>query len=260
MIVTSVRWIWAGLAGLGALLAATTGKAAPSGGKAPSGGSGGGGRAPTPEELGARMAGILAAVRAGTAEHTWTPIALAAGGHVGEIEVSADDMRVAGVRVTVDALTLGAIAEELGGVLATSRVADLVYAQAARKVAPMTRKWYLDDSMSTIERERQYSDDVDAKFGAEPLPLAANTGKWWVQSVRLKTAKKGTAANYGWHTGQGNQVIQGVGIGHNDRHVDYSQKARIMRDTMTVDGQTMSTQDVLADPELSALLSSEGAL
>ncbi len=260
----AAHWI-AGLGGLAVVLLASAARAA--GGKAPAKGpSGAPGSAPPiedgsrwPDGLAAREAGMLAAVQAGLAEHAWTPIQLAHGGHVGTIDVSEDDIRIAGVRVSVTARTLAAMARELGGVLATSRVADLVYAQAVRTTAPLTHKWYLDDSMGTTRRMLEYSAEVDAKIGTGG-GLAANTGKWWVQSVRLKNAKPGTAANYGWHTGRGNEVIQGVGIRHDDQHADYSQKARIMRDTMTVDGVEMPTSEVLASSELAGLLSSEGVI
>lgn len=218
-----------------------------------------------PNDPTARSAYILGAVLAGDASHAWAPVDLAAGGLLGRIDVSADDLRVHGIRVNADARTLQAIADALGGVLATSRVVDAVYAQAARTTAPITTSWYADKptTMNDTNRMLEYSGMVDAKLG-DDSSLAANTGKWWVLAKPL-WAKPGYAANYGWHSSAG-KVIQPVGLAHDWTHSDYSQKVRVMRDTMDVsrDGgstwETMSTHDVLVDPELAPLLSAEGAL
>ena len=77
---------------------------------------------------------------------------------------------------------------------------------------------------------------------------------------------KDKSANYGWydkaatHAEGGRKLWQPVGLAHNLDHVDYSQVVRLVQRRCIVDGAERKLDDVMVDPALSGLVSSEGPL
>jgi len=69
----------------------------------------------------------------------------------------------------------------------------------------------------------------------------------------------GKVAIYGWHQTNG-RPIQPLYLGHAAAWVDYSQCIRLVSQNMMVNGQRKRLTEVLADPELSGLISDEGSL
>lgn len=193
-----------------------------------------------PRQAGAeRSERILAAVKAGRYEHSWCPLELSDGQGTLRLMVSCDALKVDGVRVNVDARTQQLIADHIGAVLLTPKLADEIYARA-KKLAPKPQP-----ITSSTQAMIDHSARVDAEVTRVGGGLVADVGKDWVlaKSIFSQTARAARkAANYGWHvpTQQyqglraersvtGGFVIQGVGTAHDSSHSDYSQVARFVR-------------------------------
>lgn len=192
---------------------------------------------------GERSEKILDAVATGNYELEWCDLELSDGtGGTLKLKVSCDALKVDGVRVNVDAKTQQAIADRIGAVLLTPKLADAIW----QKTAPRNR---LDPKPQPISSSTAamiaHSQRVDAEVlrrGSSGGPLA-DPGKDWVVvkslfSESARAARK--AANYGWHVPDdpyqglnperavtpGLFVVQGVGTAHDSSHADYSQVAR----------------------------------
>jgi hypothetical protein len=181
-----------------------------------------------------RSARILEAVKAGRYEIQWCPVDV----EDLRVLVSCDALKIDGVRVNVDARTQQLIADEIGAVLLTPKLADEIYQRATR----------LDPKPQTITSSTQamiaHSGRVDAQIALKNASgLVADVGKDWVivKSIFSQTARAARkSANYGWHVPTkryqglnaegavtpGLFTIQGVGTAHDSSHVDYSQVAR----------------------------------
>jgi peptidoglycan hydrolase-like protein with peptidoglycan-binding domain len=221
----------------------------------------------------AREAALLALVEQGQSVlHDWTTLSVSGAGHVIELSVSADALRLGdetdSVRITVNATTAQQIADHFDALLLTPLVSDRIRAAAAVVLEPATQP--AGPTMATTARMVEHSRAVDARraaAGGAPGSLTATVGKDWVLTNRL-WGLPDRAANYGWHTSSAAyaavtpalHVLQPLGIAHNRFHVDYSQTWRGMRRSCRVDGEVRDLVEVLRDPVLSRLVSHEGPL
>lgn len=221
----------------------------------------------------ARDAWLLSHIQAGEGEATLQEITVEANGHLGRFYVFAEPLKLGGVRINASAALQQQIADALGCVFLTPRLADLVFANRSVTLPPMPRP-ITSSTAAMIEQ----SDKVGAAVPPGASGIVDTEGKYWVLvkslfSASAKAARK--AANYGWHfegssfqgiPGEptvslpGVRVIQGVGTVHNDQHTDYSQIVRLASRTCEVDGQPRDLADVLMDPDLASLVSHEGPL
>lgn len=223
-----------------------------------------------------RDAWLLAQIQASRGEATLQEITVEANGHQGRFQVFAEPLRVGGVRINASAALQQQIADALGCVFLTPRLADLVFANRSVTLPPMPRP-----ITSSTEAMLEQSKKVGAAVPPDAAGIVDTEGKYWVLvksifSDSARAARK--AANYGWHfvgsnfqgiTGEatvspallpGVRVIQGVGTVHNDQHTDYSQIVRLAMRSCLIDGQERDLADVLMDPELAPLVSHEGPL
>lgn len=216
----------------------------------------------------AREQKMLDAVRAGLhVPVRWAPVRSTIAGHEATIFVSADALAIGepgdSVRITVTHPTAQRIADELGAVLPTARIIDLIHAQAEVRLPPCTQ--YHETLMSTTRWMVKHSARVDALVAGRP-GLASNVGKVWVLTNRL-VGRPDRSANYGWHSPNGPYVMcdgtkgwQPLGLAHDTNHTDYSQIIRLVRRDVIVDGEAMDIDDVLRSPVLCGLVSHEGPL
>lgn len=224
----------------------------------------------TPE----REQAILDYVRAGSYEAPWAVVTSDIEGHHGEFQVFGDALKIENVRVNVTAETEQLIADELGCLLLTPKLADLIWIQRDCTIKPFPRS-----ITSTTQGMIDHSADIDkaiAQLTAQPT-LIASTGKHWLIDNDM-LAHPGMAENYGWHyqghdwtgghefavskdpSGQLITMIQGRGWRHNKGHVDYSQICVLVSRDCTIDGNTMDLLDVLKDPALAALANHSGVM
>jgi hypothetical protein len=217
----------------------------------------------------ARDAAILAAVRAGDTTYEWANVTTAAGEHTGVFNVLADGLKLGGVRLAGSAALCQQIADVLGASLATPRLLDEAWMQAALRIAPAI---IVPNSSDTITMA-QHSAKIDAATAAssEVSGLVMPVGKPWVLARAISEAR---AALYGWQSGQpipgvplhaspatpGVYVVQPLSGVHAPDYVDYSSSVWLVSRTCSVDGVQRDLWDVLRDPALASLCSHEGAL
>lgn len=210
----------------------------------------------------ARERAIFDAVTAGNARFEWATIVSKAGGHTAEIDVSKDALAIGDeadwVRVNVTHTTAQQIADRLGAVLPTTRICDLIFEQAEVRLTPCLQRDYA--SMAKTARMLLHHEQVEGKRAGR-AGLLSTVGKDWVLTNRLQGLPQ-QAANYGWHDAHApnGRLWQTLGLVHNRFHVDYSQVLRLVRRTMRVDGVERDIVEVLRDPGLAGLVSSEGVI
>lgn len=243
-----------------------------------------------PESIPERDAYILSRIKVGDFDINWVPISSVINGHVATFWVSADALKVDGVRVTMTARGEQQAADLMGASLLTPKLADLMFLQADIVLPPMTRPLDVQNgTMSTAKVMVAQSRDIDKAIIAKAGSLAdakdklvSTVGKDWVITQAL-ARKPEAGANYGWHfhgpkfanlsgevmaslakdpaTGAYLRGLQGIGTRHDSiGHTDYSQNVRLVLNKVNVDGQIVPLATVLTTPELAPLASHEGAM
>jgi hypothetical protein len=235
-----------------------------------------------------RAALVLDAVRNGVAlPIAWMPVSASAGGHTATIYVASDTLRFGEdgpnaspddwdwVRVAVTAATAQQIADLLGVLLPTDRIADLAHKQAGVTLTPHTQNPVTATTAAMLKHHAQIEAERAGRTG-----LLSTVGKEWILGVQLFPAErpahplgKQGAINYGWHApgpvrpggpfaGRDGAILwQQQGFRHNTAHVDYSQwVSRLVHPRMVVDGNEVATADVLTSKDLAALVSYDGPL
>jgi hypothetical protein len=153
------------------------------------------------------------------------------------------------------------IADALHCSLPTPKMVDEIYAAAEVKLAPspipptaaMITVPVFSNHYATVRAQRA------EQLNAHPLgALVAGHQKDVVISAKLASAS-GKVAIYGWHQTNG-VPIQPLYLKHIASWVDYSQCTRLVQQKMTVNGLFKTVAEVLADPSLAGLLSSEGPI
>jgi hypothetical protein len=163
--------------------------------------------------------------------------------------------------VSVSPATAQALADKLDCVLPTPRMVGDIYAAATVKLPPMPIPPSAE--MTTVPVFLRHSQIIARQraevLAAHPLgTLVAGDKKDLVLTRRLANAP-GKVAIFGWHRLDG-APIQPLYVGHAASWVDYSQGTRLIRRSMTVDGQPATIAEVLADAKKCVLLSDEGPL
>lgn len=159
------------------------------------------------------------------------------------------------VRMPMDPYTAQAFCDAFGFVLPTRRVVDLVWAAADVHVEPRPLTEARESPLTFLQHHRI----IEERLAGTPRGVfVAGIKKDVVLSNRL-LERAARVAIYGWHYPNG-EPIQPVYAGHVDWYVDYSHGIRPVRRRMRLDGAVRTFEEVLADPQLRALLSDEGEL
>lgn len=224
---------------------------------------------------------ILEAVRSGNAEYSFTSIGSNVKDYKAKFNVFSDALKIEGVRVNVTAETQQQIADEMGCLLMTARIADLRHNQASVKLKPNLRADPTGGSlMSTTEWMIWHSNKIDKQLEllGNPGGLIDTVGKHWIIDSSLNRPRISNGAiNYGWHYSKSINLggvprdipvshkempnivmIQSRGSHHDYRHSDYSQICVLVTRECEVNGKAMDLVDVLKDPELSYLANHSG--
>lgn len=245
----------------------------------------------------ARDQAILARLRASASDPgamtlRWGTVESQVTGHAGRFHVFADALKIDGTRILVSAALAQTIADELGCMLLTPKLADLLWAQRTVTLRPRPQPATAQmGSTAAMVAQSEWIDGQIASLpdlgtlnldpvGGGPSAIVQTVGKHWVLTNQL-LAHPGRAVNYGWHfegtfpgadgkpstwapcaslAGPGCRVIQGMGWAHDAQHTDYSQNCVLVARACEVDGREMDLAGVLADPELAPLVSHEGPL
>ncbi len=148
------------------------------------------------------------------------------------------------------------IADRFECTLTTRKMTNTIYTQAAVKLAPSPINPQTTD-ITLVSTFYQHHQTVEQQRAGQPLGLLIGGIKKDVVITPQLLTLTGRVAIYGWHQLNGTP-IQPLYLGHNIYHVDYSHGIRLVSAYMTVNGQPMTTADVLAHPQLHVLLSDEG--
>jgi hypothetical protein len=163
------------------------------------------------------------------------------------------------VRVPMGLPAAAEIADGLGFMLPTTRMVDVIYADAGVRLTPqpmtpgaqMTSNSYIRRHNATIERQLVAADAVNGT-------LTAGHRKDLVLSNRLR-AKPGRVAIYGWHRING-KPIQPLSTVHGQYYADYSHGVRLVSRTAYVNGRAVDLGDLLSDARYAGLISDEGPI
>ena len=151
------------------------------------------------------------------------------------------------------------VADHLGFDLPTPKLVDAIYQESAVKLAPQPLP--ASDRMRSTDyvvHHTQLITQQRSELGAPLGELTAGDKKDLVLTSRLWQIP-GRVAIYGWHRGV-NQPIQPLSTVHGARYADYSHGIRLVSSIVYVNGVKRSIDDVLAEPRLAVLLTSEGPL
>lgn len=189
---------------------------------------------------------IVEAIASGASEYHWVEIE---SGPV-VFRVFADALKVNGVRVPVSWNTTVEATKLLGLHPTTALIEDLIFKNASVKIPPFTfnPSQYDIKSWDTV---LAFNAKIDKAIeGSSKDQLVATVGKSWI------ITKQGGPVNYGFHGGiyhgvsHGMKVWQPPGRRHNADHYDYSQTLRLVHPDVTVSGEGMSFQELLANKRL----------
>jgi hypothetical protein len=150
-------------------------------------------------------------------------------------------------------------ADRFGLTLPTPRVVDAIYSQASVHLVPQPLP--AGDAMRSTEYYVHHNSLIAAQratLSAAPGAFTAGHKKDVVLTRRL-WQNLDRVAIYGWQLAEG-EPIQPLSTVHGWRYADYSHGARLIGMKVWVDGVPRSIYDVLQDPTLARVLSSEGAI
>jgi len=150
------------------------------------------------------------------------------------------------------------IADDLGGVLPTRIMVDMIWEAAEVKLEPDPIP--PSPEMVSIAVFRDHDNKVQnarkKRLKDHPLgDLVSGTKKDIILTNRI-AEKPSKVFIYGWHHQDGKPIQPAYG-GHVNWYADYSHGIRIVAETARVNGQTMKITEILKDPQLFQLLSDE---
>jgi hypothetical protein len=158
-------------------------------------------------------------------------------------------------------LTAQKIADALGCNLPTRKMVNDIWSQATVKLSPapippspeMTTVPVFWDHNIMVRAQRA------AYLASNPLGHLVGGDKKDVVVTKLLATNPGRVAIYGWHYTSGTP-IQNLYLGHVDYYADYSHGIRLVKLTMTLDGNTTTVPGILQDATYNVLLSDEGVV
>ena len=153
------------------------------------------------------------------------------------------------------------IADELGCMLPTRKMVDVIYAAAQIKLAPQPIT--PDAKMTTVPVFATHNEIIRTQLvtldkARISTVLIAGHKKDVVITAKL-AALTNRVAIYGWHRTNG-VAIQPLYLGHRADWADYSHGIRLVSQTMLLNGQRTNITAVLTDSNLCSLLSDEGVI
>jgi hypothetical protein len=163
------------------------------------------------------------------------------------------------LRIPMNLYTAESVASHFGFILPTKKMVDAIYAQSAYHLAPQPMA--AGPQMRSTDYYRTHNQMIQEQVQARSIPLGGliSGHKKDVVVTNLLARNEGRIAIYGWHRGVGDP-IQPLSTVHGAFYADYSHGIRLVSDTVLIDGQPQSIYELLRDPGLANILSSEGAI
>ncbi|MBF0352504.1 MAG: hypothetical protein HQM11_15845 [SAR324 cluster bacterium] len=163
------------------------------------------------------------------------------------------------LRIPLNYSTAIEIADDLGFILPTPRMVDIIYEQATCQLKPQTMK--PGPRMRSIEYYWQHQQDIKAQRNKEGCALGELTAghKKDIVLTNLLNKRPGRIAIYGWQKPDG-VPIQPLSTFHGAEYADYSHGVRLVYQTMWINDKAYNIRDVLKNPLLAPVLSDEGII
>jgi hypothetical protein len=175
---------------------------------------------------------------------------------VAKIEVMPDYLAVGSdtdfVRMPMTPQTAQQIADRFGCILPTRKLVDAIDAQAELKLAPHP----MTEAREAIATFVEHNKIIEDERGGKPLGLLTTGVKKDIVLTPRIFEKPQRLAIYGWRQLDGTP-IQPLTIVHWNQYVDYSHGVRLIRDTLTADGEKLKIAELLEDPNRCGLVSDE---
>jgi hypothetical protein len=158
-------------------------------------------------------------------------------------------------RMPMTPQTAQQIADHFGCILPTRKIVDAIDAHAELHLEPRP----LTHKREAVATFLEHHEIIEQQRADGPLGvLIVGTKKDIVLSPRI-FERAHRLAIYGWRQLDG-RPIQPLTTVHFSHYVDYSHGVRLVRDEITLDGREMTISELLADPDLCALVSDEGTM
>jgi hypothetical protein len=148
--------------------------------------------------------------------------------------------------------------------LPTKKIVDHLYSNADLILFPQPIP--PSDSMTTMKVFEQHTDSIrqqlsEAGIERSDFGLAAGHKKDIILSNKIYSPDRNfdRVVIYGWHLSE-NNPIQPLYNGHIAGYADYSHGVRFLSDLAFINGDSIHLEEILKDPVLSGLLSSEGVI
>ena len=152
------------------------------------------------------------------------------------------------------------ICDALDCMLPTTKIVDMVWKMGQNKLEPKPWGPPYDSTMMSTERIDAHNSRILAQIKSagftDLTALTVGHKKDVVVTKHLKSTPKQVAI-YGWHRKNG-KPIQPLYLGHEFQYADYSHAIRLIGLNCTLDGLEHRLNDLLSDPILATLISSEG--
>jgi hypothetical protein len=163
------------------------------------------------------------------------------------------------VRVPMGLRAAVAVATRFGFLLPTTKIVDAIYSEADIRVRPeplpagpeMRSTEYFVRHDLLVRQESLLN-------GAMPGMLIAGQKKDLVITNRLRL-NPGRVAIYGWHR-EDARPIQSLSTFHGENYADYSHGVRLVSAVAYIGAEPRPLVDVLQDPQLAPVVSSEGPI
>jgi len=156
------------------------------------------------------------------------------------------------------------LADKLNCNLPTRKMVDKIYANSEIRLSPQPIP--PSAKMTTIEVFEQHTDSIKQQFsllGCERSAsgIVAGHKKDIIISNKIydPDLSNERVVIYGWHKSE-NSPIQPVYNGHIAMYADYSHGVRLISSLAFLNGDSIYLDDILKDPNLSILLSSQGVI
>ena len=156
------------------------------------------------------------------------------------------------------------LADKLNCSLPTKKIVDKIYENSGIKLSPQPIP--PSDEMTTIQVFEQHTDSIKQQFSLSGFDrsafgIVAGHKKDIIISNKIydPDLNNERVVIYGWHKSEDNP-IQPVYNGHIAMYADYSHGVRLISRLAFINGDSIYLDDILRDPNLSILLSSEGVI
>jgi hypothetical protein len=187
-------------------------------------------------------------------------VPITGGGHTGVIRVLSDYLTLGAdddfLRVPLSPITAQRIANAAGCLLPTKKIVDAIYRASMKQTAiPMPPP---DKGMVLLPRIREHNRRIEANRVGALGDLLAGHKKDVVVTKRLAELPPKVAI-YGFFRANGTPW-QPFQLPHEAGYSDYSHGVRLISDSMLVNGEPRSLEEVLKSSKFAPLVSDEGVI